>query len=170
MSIDRIRQLKALHMYGMAAAWAELQAELPNRPVIPEVWLDRLIEAEQADRQARSLRYQLKVARFPIHRDLLGFAWAESPLQQAQVEQLTTASLAVPKAAWLFLVSWNSAGRCLKNLPLFYFAAYCSMRRQMTPNTNLGRSKSAPFKDSENVYKAEFYFYDHLSFFYTFLC
>jgi len=92
MSIDRISQLKALHLYGMAAAWAELQAESHKQPVIPEVWLDRLIAAEQADRQARSLRYQLKVARFPIHRDLLGFVWAESPLQQAQVEQLATAA------------------------------------------------------------------------------
>jgi DNA replication protein DnaC len=92
MSIDRIGQLKALHLYGMAAAWSEGQAEGNPRPVMPEVWLDRLIEAEQADRQARSLRYQLKVARFPIHRDLLGFVWAETPLQQAQVEQLATAA------------------------------------------------------------------------------
>ena len=34
-----------------------------------EAWLDRLIAAELADRQARSLRYQLKAARFPMHRD-----------------------------------------------------------------------------------------------------
>jgi hypothetical protein len=38
----------------------------------PEAWLDRLIDAEQADRQVRSLRYQMKAARFPIHRDLTG--------------------------------------------------------------------------------------------------
>lgn len=92
MPIDRVSQLKALHLYGMAALWGELQAETCPRPVRPDVWLDRLIEAEQADRQARSLRYQLKVARFPTHRDLLGFAWAETPLQQAQVEQLATAA------------------------------------------------------------------------------
>lgn len=92
MSIDRVGQLKALHLYGMAALWGELQAETCPRPARPDVWLDRLIEAEQADRQARSLRYPLKVARFPIHRDLLGFAWAETPLQQAQVEQLATAA------------------------------------------------------------------------------
>lgn len=36
----------------------------------PEAWLDRLIDAEQTDRQVRSLRYQMKAARFPIHRDL----------------------------------------------------------------------------------------------------
>ena len=70
--IDRQAQLSALHLYGMATAWSELLAEGPRRPVQPEAWLDRLIEAELADRQVRSLRYQLKAARFPVHRDLTG--------------------------------------------------------------------------------------------------
>jgi DNA replication protein DnaC len=110
MSIDRIGQLKALHLYGMAAAWSEGQAEGNPRPVMPEVWLDRLIEAEQADRQARSLRYQLKVARFPIHRDLLGFVWAETPLQQAHVEQRATAAF-MDQARNLILVGGTGTGK-----------------------------------------------------------
>ena len=89
--MDRLGQLKALHLYGMATAWSELLAEGPRRPMQPEAWLDRLIEAELADRQVRSLRYQLKAARFPVHRDLTGIDWAETPLPQAQVEQLATA-------------------------------------------------------------------------------
>lgn len=55
--IDRLAQLSTLHLYGMAAAWSELLAEGPRRPVQPEAWLDRLIDAEFADRQVRSLRY-----------------------------------------------------------------------------------------------------------------
>lgn len=58
-SSDRLAQLNALHLYGMATAWGELLAEGPRRPAQPEAWLDRLIEAEIADRQVRSLRYQL---------------------------------------------------------------------------------------------------------------
>ena len=38
---------KALHLYGMATALAELQAERPRHTPSPEVWLKRLIEAEQ---------------------------------------------------------------------------------------------------------------------------
>ena len=56
----------------------------------PKVWLDRLIAAEQAERQARSLRYQMESARFPIHRDLLRVRLGRDPLQKAQVEQLDT--------------------------------------------------------------------------------
>ena len=90
--IDRLAQLNALHLYGMATAWSELLAEGPRRPVQPEAWLDRLIEAELADRQVRSLRYQLKAARFPVHRDLTGIDWAETPLPQAQIQQLASAA------------------------------------------------------------------------------
>ena len=110
MSIDRAARLKALHLHGMAAAWGELQAESGKRPAAPEGWLDRLIEAEQADRQARSLRYQLGAARFPAHRDLLGFAWAESPLQQAHVEQLATAAF-MEQARNLILVGGTGTGK-----------------------------------------------------------
>src|SRR4051812_9904770 len=77
--VDRLAQLNALHLYGMATAWTELAAEGPRRPVQPEAWLDRLIDAELADRQVRSLRYQLKAARFPVHRDLTGIDWRKRP-------------------------------------------------------------------------------------------
>ena len=92
---DRLAQLNALRLHGMATAWSELLAEGPRRPMQPEAWLDRLIEAEQADRQLRSLRYQLKIARFPVHRDLTGIDWAETPLPQAQIQQLAQADAVI---------------------------------------------------------------------------
>lgn len=110
MSIDRVVQLKAMHLYGMATAWAEWLAEGPRKPMQPEACLDRLIEAERVDRQARSLRYQLKAARFPIHRDLTGFDWAETPLPQAQIEQLATAAF-MEEAHNLILVGGTGTGK-----------------------------------------------------------
>jgi hypothetical protein len=94
MIIDRYAQLKALHLHGMAAAWQEWQVELngQQKPVMPEVWLDRLISAEQADRQAHSLNYQLQAAKLPHHRDLISFDWSETALEKARIEQLATAS------------------------------------------------------------------------------
>jgi DNA replication protein DnaC len=76
----------------------------------PEAWLDRLIDAEQADRQVRSLRYQMKAARFPIHRDLTGIDWAETPLPQAQIEQLATAAF-MESAHNLILVGGTGTGK-----------------------------------------------------------
>jgi DNA replication protein DnaC len=108
--VDRLAQLNALHLYGMATAWSELLAEGPRRPVQPEAWLDRLIEAELADRQVRSLRYQLKAARFPVHRDLTGIDWAETPLPQAQIQQLASAGF-MESAHNLILVGGTGTGK-----------------------------------------------------------
>jgi len=108
--IDRVSQLKSLQLYGMAVAWGELQAEKPRQPPAPEAWLDRLIEAEGNDRQMRSLRYQLKAAKFPIHRDLTGFDWAETPLPQAQIEQLAAGSF-MESAHNLILVGGTGTGK-----------------------------------------------------------
>ena len=92
MSIEHSVSLKALQLYGMATAWSELQAEKPKQAHRPEVWMDRLIAAEQTERQLKSLRYQFKAARFPIHRDLLGIDWIETPLSQTVIEQLASAA------------------------------------------------------------------------------
>ncbi|STQ90121.1 IS21-like element helper ATPase IstB [Iodobacter fluviatilis] len=108
--IDRSLQLKQLQLYGMAAAWAEWQAEKTRKPATIEAWLDHLIAAETADREVRSLRYQLKAARFPIHRDLLGFDWAESPLAASQIEQLATAAF-MEHAHNLILVGGTGTGK-----------------------------------------------------------
>src|SRR5512134_4200328 len=92
MLTDLIAPLKALHLAGMAHALTELIAEQDRQPTRPEHWLMRLIEAEQAERQGRTLRYQLAAARFPTHRDLAGFDFAESPLSESYVRQLATAA------------------------------------------------------------------------------
>ncbi len=110
LGIDRLAHLNALHLYGMATAWSELLAEGPRRPVQPEALMDRLIEAELADRQVRSLRYQLKAARFPVHRDLIGIDWAETPLPKADIETLATAAF-METAQNLILVGGTGTGK-----------------------------------------------------------
>lgn len=110
MSIDHTTGLKALQLYGMATAWGELQAEKPKQTHRPESWMARLIAAEQTDRQLKSLRYQLKAARFPIHRDLLGIDWTETSLSQAAVEQLASAAF-METAHNLILVGGTGTGK-----------------------------------------------------------
>jgi IstB-like ATP binding protein len=48
----------------------------------------RLLDAEQTDLQASSLRCQLKAARFPVHRDLTGFDWSKTPLEAHHMQEL----------------------------------------------------------------------------------
>lgn len=112
MIIDRYAQLKALHLHGMAAAWQEWQVEGNSRqkPVMPEVWLDRLIAAEQTDRKARSLNYQLHAARFPHHRDLIHFDWTENLLTKERLEQLASGAF-MEQANNLIFVGGTGTGK-----------------------------------------------------------
>ena len=47
-----------------------------------------LLKAEIAEREVRSVNYQMKIARFPAYRDLAGFDFAQSVVNEALVRQL----------------------------------------------------------------------------------
>jgi len=110
MSIDHTASLKSLQLHGMATAWSELQAEKLKQPARPESWMERLIVAEQTDRQLKTLRYQMKAARFPIHRDLAGIRWQDTPVSQPVMEQLATAAF-MQTAHNLILVGGTGTGK-----------------------------------------------------------
>ncbi len=110
MSEDNLSRLKALKLFGMAEAWSELRAEAGRQPVSNEGMLLKLLDAEQADRHARSLRYQMKSARFPHHRDLTNFEWQESPLLSEHVAQLASGEY-LESARNLILVGGTGTGK-----------------------------------------------------------
>lgn len=80
--------LKSLRLYGMASAAAELAVQ--GSPVFTQSLdlLDQLIRAEVADREVRSINYQMKAAKFPAHRDLAGFSFADSVVDEPLVRTL----------------------------------------------------------------------------------
>ena len=108
--LNHLARLKALKLYGMAAAWSELQAQARRQALSAQAMLLQLLDAEQADRQARSLSYQMKAARFPHHRDLASFDWSESPLSAARVEQLASGDY-MEQAHNLILVGGTGTGK-----------------------------------------------------------
>lgn len=112
MSTDLLTQLKALHLYGMAEAWSELRAEVSQRKQTqsPKIVLSQLSNAEIVDRQMRSLKYQLKVAKFPVHRDLVKSDWNETLFSGQQIEQLATAGF-MDDAHNLILVGGTGTGK-----------------------------------------------------------
>src|ERR1700728_4736186 len=80
--------LRSLKMRGMAQAVDELaqQGAPAFQAAIPI--LSQLLKAETAEREVRSMAYQLKIARFPAYRDLAGFDFASSEVNEALVRQL----------------------------------------------------------------------------------
>jgi DNA replication protein DnaC len=80
--------LRQLKMHGMALAVGELteQGSPAFEAALPI--LSQLLKAETAEREVRSTAYQLKTARFPAYRDLNGFDFSSSEINEALVQQL----------------------------------------------------------------------------------
>jgi DNA replication protein DnaC len=84
-----VTELKALRLYGMAAAWTELEAQ-GGVGIATSRWLiEHLLQAEHVDQAMRSIHYQLKAARFPVHRDLAGFDFAQSKVDERLITELS---------------------------------------------------------------------------------
>jgi DNA replication protein DnaC len=94
---DVMSELKELRLYGMAGAWADLTAQ-GSVGIDSSRWLiEHLLQAEHTDRAMRSVSYQLKSARFPVHRDLAGFDFSQSKVDERLITELS--SLAFTEAA-----------------------------------------------------------------------
>ena len=90
---DVATELKELRLLGMAGAWTDLLAQ-GGLQIAASKWLmEHMLQAEHTDRAMRSISHQMKVARFPIHRNLAGFDFAcESAAQidESQIDKLAT--------------------------------------------------------------------------------
>ena len=80
--------LRGLKMFGMAQAVGDLleQGSPAFEAAIPII--SQLLKAETAEREVRSINYQIKAARFPAYKDLAGFDFASSEVNEPLVRQL----------------------------------------------------------------------------------
>ena len=80
--------LRSLKMHGMAQATSDLmeQGSPAFDAAIPI--LSQLLKAETAEREVRSIAYQIKAARLPTYKDLTGFDFGSSEANEALVRQL----------------------------------------------------------------------------------
>ena len=83
-----ITTLKSLKLFGMADTIGTMttQASPVYQQAVPI--LETLLKAEVAEREVRSINYQMKVARFPAYRDLAGFDFTQSAVDEALVKSL----------------------------------------------------------------------------------
>ena len=83
-----VTTMRSLKLHGMAQALAELAAQQGPAFQQAQPVLDDLVKAEVAEREVRSINYQLKTARFPAYRDLAGFEFAQSAVDATLVKSL----------------------------------------------------------------------------------
>lgn len=92
MSHEIISRLKALKLHGMAQSWSEMAAQARLAEFDPERFMTQLLKSETAEREVRSIAYQMTAARFPAHRDFNGFDFAQAQVDEGLLRQLQSLS------------------------------------------------------------------------------
>jgi len=88
--IDVTTELKELRLHGMSVAWKDLMDQGTTSTESSRWLIEHLLQAEHTDRAMRSVSHQMNAAKFPVHRDLAGFDFESSTVDQPLVKQLAT--------------------------------------------------------------------------------
>ena len=126
MSTELVPSLKELHLYGMATAYQEWAVH-PQPVAEPVAWLTQFVTAEKQDRYHRSLRYQRRIAHFPLQRSLDEFDFTESPIAETDVRNLAE-GLYLEAAHNVILVGGTGTGKTHLALALGHAAIDQSKR------------------------------------------
>ena len=87
---DILDLMGTLKLYGMRLAYDEVMATGIKRQHEPQRVIGDFVAAEIAEKQARSIKYQLTIARLPLAKDIDDFAFAGTPINEALVRDLAT--------------------------------------------------------------------------------
>ena len=80
--------MSGLKLYGMRSAYDETLATVLKRKHEPQRFVGDLLKAEISEKQARSIKYQLTVAKLPLAKDVDDFAFKYTPIKIALVRDL----------------------------------------------------------------------------------
>jgi len=79
-----------LKLYGMKAAYDEIIGTAVKRQHEPTRIVGDLLTAEISEKQARSIRYQIAIAKLPLAKDIDDFAFAGTPINETLVRDLAS--------------------------------------------------------------------------------
>ena len=83
--------MTALKLAGMRAAYDDILADgLKRRHPVQQI-IGTLLQVEIADKQARSIKYQMASARLPTAKELADFDFAASPVNEPLIQELAVA-------------------------------------------------------------------------------
>jgi hypothetical protein len=77
-----------LKLYGMKSAFDEIMATAIKRQHEPQRIVGDLLTAEISEKQARSIKYQLTIAKLPLAKDIEDFQFDGTPINQTLVNDL----------------------------------------------------------------------------------
>jgi len=85
---DVLGAMATLKLYGMKAAYDEIIAGAVKRQHDPQRIIGELLSAEIAEKKARSIKYQMTIAKLPLAKDLDDFTFDDTPINETLVRDL----------------------------------------------------------------------------------
>src|SRR6478752_6913361 len=80
--------MSTLKLFGMRPAYDEVMTTGIKRRHEPPRIVGDLLSAEIAEKQARSIKYQLTIAKLPLAKDIEDFDFADTPVNESLIRDL----------------------------------------------------------------------------------
>ncbi|MEN2793679.1 ATP-binding protein, partial [Sphingomonas oligophenolica] len=85
-----LEMMGTLKLAGMRHAYDEVITDAVKRQHTPGRVVGDLLKAEIDEKQARSIKYQMTIAKLPLAKDITGFDFAATPINEGLVRDLAT--------------------------------------------------------------------------------
>jgi DNA replication protein DnaC len=107
----------SLKLYGMRSAYDEVMAAGIKRQHEPPRIVGDLLQSEIAEKQARSIRYQMTVAKLPLAKDIEEFNFTGTPINEGLVRELANGSFVADQRN-VVLIGGTGTGKIISPSPL----------------------------------------------------
>ena len=87
---ELVELMGTLKLSGMRSQFDDIIERTRKRKRSIEETLGELLQAEIVDKQTRSIRYQLGIAKLPLAKELTDFAFDDTPIHEALIRDLAT--------------------------------------------------------------------------------
>ena len=85
---DVIDAMGKLKLYGMRASYDEIITTALKRQHEPQQIIGDLLTAEISEKQARSIKYQMTIAKLPLAKEIDAFSFEGTPVNETLVRDL----------------------------------------------------------------------------------
>ena len=100
-----------LKLYGMKAAYDEIIATAVKRQHEPQHIVGDLLNAEISEKQARSVKYQMTIAKLPLAKEIEEFAFDDTPINETLVRDLCQRRASWRSSAIVVLIGGTGTGK-----------------------------------------------------------
>jgi DNA replication protein DnaC len=110
--------MSTLKLYGMRSAYDEVMGNGIKRQHEPPRIVGDLLQSEIAEKQARSIRYQLSIAKLPLAKDIDDFDFADTPVNESLVRELATGTFVADQRNVVLVGGTGTGKSWLSRLPV----------------------------------------------------